>query len=291
MVNLYQLDTNTKNLKKIGEITTPLDQNLLGYHYYSLGIDLDNCNFEPSGKDLLAETIARGSDFDLYVTLNSTIYNCYVSGNLFKGLFSHELLSAKLQIEAQDAELKSNGEKVDTPYLEIPQESVILSKIDSAIYAFDSASLKYGFEFIINELRTESAIITENNYDFSFDSLTLTLMGSDRDYSGLLFADLTYKAFKWNANFISTLEPITLTFNNDFTKNITKFLELIVQYNAIPGYEMEKISETSGRIVLSEEEKDASLLKVYMYNFIEDRWDFISFVTSGITLWAVLGVE
>jgi hypothetical protein len=198
---------------------------------------------------------------------------------LFKGLYSHELLSAKLQIEAQDAELKSNGEKVETPYIEIPQESIILSKIDSATYAFDSASLKYGFEFIIDELRTESATITENNYDFSFDSLTLTLSGSYWDYSGLLFADITYKAFKWNADFISTLEPITLTFNNDFTENFTKFLELIVQFDAIPGYEMEKISETSGRIVLAEEKKDASLLKVYMYNFIEDKWDFVNFVT------------
>ena len=279
VVDLHQLDTTTNTLKKIGQITTSLDQNFLYYHYYDINLDLEQCDYETNGRTILAETIARGSNYDLYVTVNSTISNCLVDGNLFKGFYAHELLSANLQIDARDSEFRFNEDKVDDAHIEIPQESVILSKIGDATYKFDSSSLKYGFEFVINELRTETAVINQNNYKFSFESQALTLYDPYLDYSGLLFADITYNAFEWDNDYISTLEPITFTFANDYTENITNFLELIIQYNAIPGYDMEKISETSGRLVLGEEEKDASLLNVYMYNYIEDKWDQINFVT------------
>jgi hypothetical protein len=268
-VELFQLNTATNSLKKIGKISSPLDQSLLYYHSYQIDLDLDVCNFEPNGRERFAETIARGSGYDLYITVNSTIYNCYVDGNLFKGLYGHELLSAKLRIDAGDADLQFNGDDVDDTFIDIPQKSVMLTKTGEATYNFDPISLPYRFEFMINELRTETSVIEQSDFEFSFESLALSLSGPFSDYSGLLFADITYKAFKWSEQHISTLEPITITFTNDYTKNITEFFELIVQYNSIPGYHMEKISETSGRLVLSEEEKDASLLKVYMYNIIE----------------------
>lgn len=159
------------------------------------------------------------------------------------------------------------------------QESVSLTKVDIAKYTFDDVSLLYDFEFIVNAIRTHSNNLTANiDYIFDPTEKTITLIGSYQDYSGMLFGDITYKAFEWTPRHIATLEPVTLTFQGDYINNITKFMELVLQYDSIPGYEMEKIHRHSGRLVLSDEDKSSALLNIYLYNFVEDRWDEIPFV-------------
>ena len=59
---------------------------------------------------------------------------------------------------------------------------------------------------------------------------------------------------------------------------IIKYLEFVIEFNSIPGYDLEKIDTHSGRLVLSEEQKSASSLNIYLYNFQKDVWDLINFV-------------
>ncbi|NVM54331.1 MAG: DUF2341 domain-containing protein, partial [Candidatus Helarchaeota archaeon] len=279
-VNISRLNTKSNKLEPIGFTSIDLDKNLLGFHYYNLDISFNDITFLSSGRDKLKEALTRGTNYDLYITLKSSIYNCKVNGHLFKGMYAHELLTASFEIECEESELIFNGDQVQTPYIPISQESIILTKIDTAQYQFDASSLMYEFDFVIDELRTATNTLSENiDYLFNSDQRSISLIGYYRDYSGYLFADITYKAFEWEAGSVSALEPITLTFENDYVKNITKFLELVIQYNGIPGYELEDIDETSGRLVLSDEEKSAALLKIYLYNFVEDKWEKIGFVT------------
>ncbi len=252
LITLYQL--SSQGNQTIGTAKVPLDKSLLGFHYYDLDINLDWFDFGTSGRLLLSETLLRGTDFDLYVTVESTISNCIVDGNLFKGIYAHELLTAGLEIDSEESDLMFNGEKTDTPYIATPQNNIILTRDGIANYVFDSSSLLYEFDFIIDSIRTDSVTLYENvHYLFDPTQKIITLIGDYRDYSGNLLADITYKAFEWNTGRISSLEPITLTFENDYLKNITKYLEFVIRYNEIPGYEMEKIDFVSGRTILSDE--------------------------------------
>ena len=68
---------------------------------------------------------------------------------------------------------------------------------------------------------------------------------ANRKRGGFLFANITFKAFEWESGVISSLNPITITFENDYVNNITKFFEFIIQYDSIPGYDLEKIDSQS----------------------------------------------
>ncbi|KKL26666.1 hypothetical protein LCGC14_2393010, partial [marine sediment metagenome] len=168
---------------------------------------------------------------------------------------------------------------VDTPLISIPQNDIILIKTDTAEYAFNSSSLLYNYDFSIELLRNDIVQLYENvHYTFNADLKTITLIGFYRDYSGLLFSDITYDAFEWKIGSISTLQPITLSFTEDYTNQITKYLEFVIGFNEIPGYDIEKIDTNSGRLVLSEEQKSASSLNIYLFNFQKEAWDLVNFV-------------
>ncbi|KKK79316.1 hypothetical protein LCGC14_2834730, partial [marine sediment metagenome] len=277
LITLSQL--SSQGTQTIGTAQVPLDKNLLGFHYYDLDINLDEFDFGTSGRLVLSETLSRGRDLDLYVTVESTISNCIVDGNLFKGIYAHELLTAGLEIDSEDLDLMFNGEKADTPYIATPQNNIILTRDGIANYVFDSSSLLYEFDFIIDSIRTDSVTLYENvHYLFDPNQKIITLIGDYNDYSSNLYADITFKAFEWNTGRISSLEPITLTFEKDYLTDITKYLEFVIKYNEIPGYEMEKIDFISGRTILSDEQKSPSLLNIYLYNFVDDIYDIVDFV-------------
>ncbi|KKL17327.1 hypothetical protein LCGC14_2486670, partial [marine sediment metagenome] len=277
ILNLYQF--SDLGIQEIGTTQIDLDNELLGYHYYSLDIGLFEIEFFTGGDLLLAESITRGTNYDLYITIESSISNSIVDGNLFKGSYAHELLSVGLQIDLADSDLLYDNNPVDSPLISLPQNDIILIKTNTAEYAFNSSVLLYDFEFTIDSLRTDTVQLYENvHYTFSADLKTITLIGFYRDYSGLLFANITYDAFEWKAGSISTLQPITLTFTEDYIGQITKYLEFVIGFNKIPGYDLEKIDTNSGRLVLSEEQKSSTLIKIYIYNFQKEAWDLVNFV-------------
>ncbi|MHA2338679.1 MAG: DUF2341 domain-containing protein, partial [Candidatus Hodarchaeales archaeon] len=170
-----------------------------------------------------------------------------------------------------------DGDNVETPYIPIAQNDILLSKSGTSTYLFDS--LDYECAFTVNAIFTEKETLYQDiDYTFDLEEKAITLINQYRDFAGFLFANITFKTFEWESGVISTLNPITLTFENDYVQNITKFFELIITYNQIPGYELEKIDYTSGRLVLAEEEKSSALLRVYLYNFVENTWDTVNFV-------------
>ncbi|KKL05414.1 hypothetical protein LCGC14_2606270, partial [marine sediment metagenome] len=267
-VTLYRYHTLQKERSEIGKATISLDKSLLGYHKYDLTIDLADFGLSNNTEQMLIESLTRGTNYDLHITVESSIYNCRVDGNLFKGVYAHDLISANLEIKTDESDLVLDGNNVQTPYMPIAQDNVLLSKLDTSTYQL--TSLDYDFDFTVDALFTEIEILYEN-HDYTFDPIekTISLINKYRDYAGFIFANITFKAFEWSSGVISSLNPITLTFENDYVKNITKFFEFIIQYNEIPGYELEKIDLTSGRLVLAEEEKSSALLKVYLYNYVE----------------------
>ncbi|MHA2030170.1 MAG: hypothetical protein ACW99Q_12310, partial [Candidatus Kariarchaeaceae archaeon] len=271
-INLFQSYEDI--LLSLGSIEVDLDNNLLGYHLYTLTIPLDDID-----QDLLIETITRGADKDLYITLETSVSNCFVDGNLFKGLFGQEILSASLKIDTTQALLSYNNEDVETPYVPITQENIALS-YTSLGYTFEQDSLLYDFDFDVSTVYTPSFSLTEN-IDYIYDSINkkITLIKTYSEYYGALNCDVLYKAFEWKNGTVSTLEPISFTFSQDYTQNITKFLEFQLQFSEVPGYQIEKIDETSSRLVLSKEEKSVSLLNFYLYNMITNKWDLVNFVT------------
>ncbi|KKK72761.1 hypothetical protein LCGC14_2900640, partial [marine sediment metagenome] len=203
-VNLYQLDLITGHNKTIGSAIINLDSQNLGFHYYTLNLDLNNVNYGTQGNTLLLETITREKDFDLLISIESSATSFIVDGNLFKGKFAQELLSANLVISTDQSQLKYNGTNVQEPYIPITQSDLLLSQSSSGAYLFDSTSLLYDFVFQISELRVGSTILT-NNINYLFDDVekSITLIGIYKDYDGILSADISYKAFEWSKDSIS----------------------------------------------------------------------------------------
>ncbi|KKM60651.1 hypothetical protein LCGC14_1539700, partial [marine sediment metagenome] len=278
LVNVSQLDTKTNELKIIGRASIDLDSSLLGFHNYKLDIPLKDDFFELGGQELLKQTLTRGTNYDLFISVESSLFDCIVDGNLFKGVFAQELIRANFMLDVGEAQLIFNGTQVDIPYIPIFQEGVPLTKIRAGLYEFNS--LDYSSDFIIETLYTDKNVLFESSSDYIFNSELnkITLIGSYRDYSGKVYANITYKTFEWNSDFISTLEPITFTFDKDYLQDITKYLEFIIQYNKIPGYETEKIDSDTGRVVLSDEKKSPTSLNIYLYNFVDDTWDLVNFI-------------
>ncbi|MHA2181874.1 MAG: hypothetical protein ACXAAH_10660, partial [Promethearchaeota archaeon] len=276
-ITLDRYHTEDKERTGIGSAQINLDKSLLGYHKYDLTISLDEFDLDPDAIAMLIDTLTRGTKYDLHITVESSIYNCRVDGNLFKGLYAHDLLSAHFEVKTDDSDLKLNGITVETPYVPIAQNNILLTKIDMSTYQFDS--LEYNFDFTLDALFTEKFTLYED-VDYTIDLIekTITLINKYRDYSGFIFANITFKAFEWQSGSVSSLNPVTLTFENDYVANITKFFEFVIQYNEILGYDLEKIDFTSGRLVLAEEEKSSALLKIYLYNYIEEKWDNVNFV-------------
>ncbi|KKM84073.1 hypothetical protein LCGC14_1302910, partial [marine sediment metagenome] len=277
-VNVSRLDTKTNELRLIGQTSVDLDSSLLGFHNYQLDIALEDEFFISGGKKIFRETLAHGNNYDLFVSVESSIYDCIVDGNLFKGVFAQELIRASFMLDVGEPQLISNGTQVETPYIPISQEGVPLTKRRSGLYQFNS--LDYSSDFTVDALYTDTNALFESSSDYTFNSELnrITLIGDYRDYSGKLFANITYKTFEWNTDFISTLEPITFTFEKDYVQDITKYLEFIIGYNEIPGYDLKKIDLVTGRVVLSDEKKSPALLNIYLYNFIDDTWDLFEFV-------------
>ncbi|GAH22142.1 unnamed protein product, partial [marine sediment metagenome] len=216
-IELFRMHTDNDDeitLHQIGKTTIPLDTTLLGYHQYAFDISISDFFSYPEDQEEFIRTIMRGTSNDLYVRINSSIVNCYVDGHLFKGMYAHELVSASMQIQTAQSQLLFNDDEVDTPYILISQDDVVLTKVEAGSYLFGSNALLYDFNFILNKLRTDSTILYNNtDYTFDYDSKTITLNGVYRDYSGYIFANISYKAFEWQSGSISTLEPITVSFN------------------------------------------------------------------------------
>ncbi|KKM91875.1 hypothetical protein LCGC14_1224100, partial [marine sediment metagenome] len=203
-VILYQLDLITGYSISIGSSIINLDSQNLGFHYYTLNLDLNNFDFGTQGNSLFLETITRNKDFDLLISIESSASSFVVDGNLFKGKFAQELISANLAIGTEKSQLSYNDTNVQEPYIPIAQSDILLSQSSSGTYLFDSTSLDYDFDFQISELRAGSTILT-NNTDYLFDEAEklITLIGIYNDYDGFLSADISYKAFEWSKGFVS----------------------------------------------------------------------------------------
>ncbi|GAH62282.1 unnamed protein product, partial [marine sediment metagenome] len=205
-ISRYRTDEDEGKPDLIGTAQISLDKSLLGFHNYDLTIDLDQ--FDTLDLEKLADAISRESVYDLYIRIESSISSCKVDGDLFKGIYAHELLSASFEIETDESDLKLNGDSIETPYVPISQESILLTKTDASTYSF--GQLLYDFDFVIDEIRTDKDILYEDiDYKVDLDKRTITLINVYRDYSGYLFADITYKAFEWEKGSVSSLDPIT----------------------------------------------------------------------------------
>ncbi|KKN18861.1 hypothetical protein LCGC14_0951530, partial [marine sediment metagenome] len=276
-VTLYRYHKTEKVRTEIGKAIVSLDKSILGYHKYDLTINLADFSLSEVAELMLIDTLLRGTNYDLHITIESSVYNCLVDGNLFKGAFAQELLSANLKVKTDESDLSLNGQNVQVPYMPIAQDNIILSEIAPSTYQL--TSLDYDYDFTIETLSSEFGILYED-IDYTFDPTekTISLINHYRNYGGFIYASITFEAFEWKSGMISSLNPVTLTFENDYVKNISKFFEFVIQYNGIPGYDLEKIDYNSGRLVLAEEEKSSALLKIYLYNYIEERWDNVNFV-------------
>ncbi|KKM22379.1 hypothetical protein LCGC14_1625940, partial [marine sediment metagenome] len=273
-VKLYKLDSDN-NIAYIGSSTQSIASLPLGFSQYNLEISFDS--FEASnGLQDIGETLTQGYGNDLYVTVETTISNCLVDAHLFRGHFAQQILDAQIEIESENSGLIYNGVPVSTPYLELDHNNIQLNKIDERKYQFDT--LKYNFGYEVSEVRTETGTIIDNaDYYFSSFDNTISL---NYEYNGLIFADIIYHAFEWEIDSISTLEPITMSFSEDFISQYTSYLELEIEFDfdGIPGFEIMNLDTSSGKVVMTSEEKNANLLRLYLYNYKTETYDFIDCV-------------
>ena len=82
-----------------------------------------------------------------------------------------------------------------------------------------------------------------------------------------------------SANTITTPEPIIFTFDGSLDEWYVKYLEFELTFDEIPSWETRDIDVNTGRNVLSEEEKGATMLTFYAYNFQEEKWEPLDMVT------------
>ncbi|KKM68253.1 hypothetical protein LCGC14_1462730, partial [marine sediment metagenome] len=275
-VSLYKIDSND-NLVLIGSIIQPITSPSLSFGQQELEINLNSFNINAIG-----EAMTQGYGNDLIITIESSISNSIVDANLFRGHYAQQILDARLELETDSSDLYYNSNPVLTPYIELVQNNIQLKNLDNTQFQFKFEDLNYDFDFSITELRTESnTLISRENYFFTQNFLSITL---DDPYSGLIYANISYNAFEWNIDYISTLEPITMSFpnevGNDFISRYTKYLEIKVQYymDGIPGYEISKLDTSSGRVVMTNEEKGGELLKIYLFNQKTSSYDYYDFV-------------
>ncbi|KKN12424.1 hypothetical protein LCGC14_1016600, partial [marine sediment metagenome] len=273
-VKLYKLDSNN-NLVYIGKSIQPMNTLSLGFSLYELEIDFGSFGPNNPLQDI-GNSLTQGYGNDLYVTVETTISNCLVDAHLFRGHFAQQILKAQIQIETKNTALLYNNIPVNTPYLELNHDNIQLDKIDENTYQF--TSLKYYFDFEVIEVRTETGVIL-NSADYYFNSFDNSI-SLTYEYNGLIFADIIYHAFEWGVNSISTLEPITMSFSEDFISKYTSYLELEIEFNfdGIPGFEIMNLDSSSGKVVMTNEEKNADLLRLYLYNYKTDTYDFIDCV-------------
>ncbi|KKN44461.1 hypothetical protein LCGC14_0692870, partial [marine sediment metagenome] len=273
-VKLYKLDRNG-NIGYIGQSVQSIDSPTLGFSQHELEVDF--ITFDTSnGIQDIGDTLTQGYGNDLYITVETTISNCLVDAHLFRGHFAQQILDAQIEIESENTALVYNNIPVDTPYLELNHNNIQLDKIDENTYQFNS--LKYYFDFEVIEVRTGTGTIL-NSADYYFNSFDNSI-SLNYEYSGLIFADIIYHAFKWGVNSISTLEPITMSFSEDFISKYTSYLELEIEFNfdGIPGFEIMNLDTSSGKVVMTNEEKNAKLLKLFLYNYKTETYDFIDCV-------------
>ncbi|KKN53508.1 hypothetical protein LCGC14_0601690, partial [marine sediment metagenome] len=260
----------------IGYVEKQIDNSNLAYVQTDFEISLQEILFEPGGFELLSKALTTGYYSDFYITVETSIANTEVNTHLFTGHYAQQITDVSFELIASNSESIYNSIPVDTPYLELYQADTQLLKVDDLNFKFDPSTLKYGFAFDISELRTDSnTIIT----DFIFNPSDYSVL-LQAEYSGLLYADIVYHAFEWQLDYISTLSPLTLSFSGDFISRYTKYLEFEIQFNTggIPGYELESVDAASGKILMTQEKKNANLLKVYMLNERTGRYDFIDTV-------------
>ncbi|KKN47283.1 hypothetical protein LCGC14_0664460, partial [marine sediment metagenome] len=273
-VKLYKRDLSGA-LLYIGEILQPINSPTLGFSQHNLEIDLRA--FESvNGLQDIGDALTQGYGNDLYVTVEATISNCLVDAHLFRGHFAQQILDARIEIETGNTALLYNNFPASTPYIELNHDNLQLNKIDDTTFQFNT--LKYNFDFDVIEVRTETGTIL-SSADYYFNSFDNTIT-FDYEYSGLLFADINYHAFEWDVDSISTLEPITISFNGDYISRYTSYLELEIEYNfdGIPGFEIMNLDTSSGRVVMTNEKKNAKLLKIFLYNYQTETYDFIDCV-------------
>ncbi|KKM61252.1 hypothetical protein LCGC14_1533580, partial [marine sediment metagenome] len=274
-VKLYKLDAND-NLVYIGKSIQPINALSLGFSQHDLEVDFGSFEFSSNGLQDIGDSLTQGYGNDLYITVETTISNCLVDAHLFRGHFAQQILDARIEIETENTALLYNNIPVNTPYLEINHDNIQLTKIDEIAYQFNN--LKYQFDYEVIEVRTETGVILDSA-DYYFKSFDNTI-SLTYEYQGLIFADIIYHAFEWNIDSISTLTPITMSFNEDFISQYTSYLELEIEYNfdGIPGFEIMNLDTSSGKVVMTNEEKNANLLRLYLYNYKTETYNFIDCV-------------
>ncbi|GAH66614.1 unnamed protein product, partial [marine sediment metagenome] len=214
-----------------------------------LEINLDLFEFDEMGLQNLGESLTNGFGNDLYITIESSIANCLVDAHLFRGHYVQQILDVSLEVTTTNSDSLYNSIPVDTPYIEISQINIPLQKIYDLTFKFDASLLDYTFPFEIVELRTETNDVISDYY-FSSETNSISL---NSEYSGLIFADIIYHAFEWQIDYLSTLEPIALSFSGDFISRYTKYLDIEITFNldGIPGYELKNLDTTLSEIVMT----------------------------------------
>jgi hypothetical protein len=214
-INFYKVDFSGI-ITHLGTAHIPLNRSNLGLNEYDFTIDIDDLDLDQTP---FAESITYGYGNDLFITVGTELKDCKVNAPQIKAEFVQQINDAYLKLKVDNLGQIFNNSLVENTYIEIYQDDIKLERISDANYIFTEEFLDYNFRFEISELRAESRPLQEE-LDYSFDpSLkTITLIGNYSNYHGLLFADIVYQAFNWDSHYISTLTPLTFTFEADYAE-------------------------------------------------------------------------
>ncbi|MHA2365074.1 MAG: hypothetical protein ACXAC7_14040, partial [Candidatus Hodarchaeales archaeon] len=279
-IKFFSLDNNGI-LREIGEVNKNLDKRLLGLRTHELEIDLNNINYTTFGQQILGESLTKSLGYDLFITAETILTNAQVDGAIFKGDFVQQVLDASLAIKGHDSQQKFNGSTLSANYMNITQEWIKLTRIAEAKYQFNPESLNYQFDFDIFSLLAEDQLLIEGkDYIFDPNEKIINLINDFEEYAGLIFANISYKAFEWRKGYISSLKPMNFTFDGNYFDIYSKFIEFKVQFdpNGIPGYELENFDLTTGQTTLSSEAKGGELLNIYMFNYRKRIWEKVEYI-------------
>ncbi|MEJ2249602.1 MAG: hypothetical protein P8Y97_08085, partial [Candidatus Lokiarchaeota archaeon] len=240
-IEIELLSKTPDGLISIGSISKFLQSNELGTSTKTIMFSLENITYssnESIAKSILKESLTRYREESLCLEVHSLL-DAHINGFVFEGKLAQEILTASFKPEIPSQELLFNGDQVNTPYIPIVQKDIPLTReVDSNSYYFNESLLDYPqAKFNIEKIKSENGILDKSSYKYDATSKYLNLIGLNESYEGFLYATITFKAFEWDLNSISTLEPFNFNFANEFITNTTQFLELPIKFGSIPGYE------------------------------------------------------
>ncbi|TXT67760.1 MAG: hypothetical protein BAJALOKI1v1_10023 [Promethearchaeota archaeon] len=272
-ITLFTLDENGQRTF-IHSIEQEIDHSTLGFSSKDFIIHINEHTFTTQQLSLIKEALTRNSGNNLLVEVTTELDNVRVNAPSFKGHFAQEILSASFEAETLSTNMQYNGYTPQNTYLEIPHSNVRLTRINTSTYEFSDDVLKYDFKFVINHLYGYDLEISPDDYIFDASTNKITLTHEWTDFYGIITANITYLAFPWDYNYISTLEPMTFSFTGDFIENATQFLEIEVEYapDGIPAYQFRDF-DTQGRLTLYDESRSANMLEIYLYNYRTEMWE------------------